>query len=88
MAVSALFILGAGLSYGFPVMLGFIGSRFADNSGSAMSIAFVIALTGNMSVNYAMGFIAKYYGIGQLLTVAIVEFLSLLILSYFIFKKL
>lgn len=85
---AGLFILGAGLSYGFPVMLGFIGRRFADLSGTAFSIALVIALIGNMLVNYAMGFIAKLYGIRQLTTVAIAEFLILIALAIVIFKNL
>jgi MFS family permease len=87
-AVAALFILGAGLSYGFPVMLGFIGNRFADVSGTAFSIALVIALVGNMSVNYAMGFIAKFLGIAHLTTVAFGEMLVMMLLAIVIFSKL
>jgi fucose permease len=87
-AVTGLFLLGAGLSYGFPVMLGFVGSRFADLSGTAFSIALVIALVGNMSVNYAMGFIAKIYGIRHLTTVAFAELMIMIMLAAAIFVKL
>jgi MFS family permease len=87
-SVAALFIMGAGLSYGFPAMLGFIGNRFADLSGTTFSIALVIALIGNMSVNYATGYIAKYFGIGYLTTVAFVEILGMMLLAIMIFRKL
>jgi len=87
-AVAGLFIIGAGLSYGFPVMLGFIGSRFAGISGTAFSIALVISLFGNMSINYAMGFVAKYSGIRHLTTIAFAELIMMGIMSIAILRKL
>ena len=86
-SVSGLFLLGAGLSYAFPVMLGLIGSRFADTSGTAMSIALVIGLVGNMAVNYLMGAVAKFYGTGNLLLFATVEFVILVSLAAVIFRR-
>lgn len=86
--VAGLFILGAGLACGFPLMLGFIGVRFPDLSGTAFSIALVIALIGNMTVNYGMGYIAKIYGINNLTSVAFAEFFVMLALLLLIFRKL
>lgn len=65
-AILAIIITGAGFAAGFPVILGYIGQLYAHLSGTAFSIAFVIALTGNALVNYFFGFISNAYGIKQL----------------------
>ncbi len=69
-------------------MLGFVGDRFKELSGTAFSIAFVIALIGNMIINYSMGFIVQKYGVSQLTTVGFVEFLIMALLCVAILKKL
>ena len=86
-AVIALFLFGAGLAGGFPFMLGFVGDRFAKLSATAFSIAFTIALTGNVIVNYLVGQISKTSGIGNLITVIAVEYVALVITGLFIFRK-
>lgn len=58
-------LIGIGLSAGFPVMLGYIGDLYSNKSGTAFSIVFVIALTGNMAINKLMGRIAQEHGIAQ-----------------------
>ena len=65
-AFSALVITGVGLAAGFPVILGYIGELYARFSGTAFSIALVIALTGNAIINYCFGFIADQYSINYL----------------------
>lgn len=65
-----LFLAGAGLSAGFPVMLGFVGQYFATISATAISFVFVIALTGNMLINYFTGVIIQQYGISKLIPVS------------------
>ncbi len=87
MAVTGLILSGAGLAAGFPVMLGLIGSRYAELSGTAFSIALFIALIGNMSVNYCMGIIARNFGIRHLITVAFAELLVMILLYILIFRK-
>jgi len=87
-AVSGLILIGAGLAAGFPIMLGYVGDRFKELSGTAFSIAFVIALFGNMIINYSMGFIVQKYGIRQLTTVGFVEFFIMALLCIAILKKL
>lgn len=87
-AVSGLVLLGAGLASGFPVMLGLAGSRFADISGTAFSIILVIALSGNMLVNYIMGIIANKYGIHHLADIAFAELAAMSILGIIIINKI
>jgi fucose permease len=85
--VLALVLLGAGLANGFPVMLGITGSRYAERSGTAFSFVLVVALTGNMLVNYFMGVIAKNYGVYQLTNVALAELAVMILLGVFIFRS-
>ena len=62
-AASGLFLLGAGLAAGFPVMLGMVGERYSQLSGTAFSLVLFVALTGNMIVNFFMGLVARNTGI-------------------------
>ncbi|HEY5367633.1 MAG TPA: MFS transporter [Hanamia sp.] len=87
-AVIGLILIGAGMAAGFPIMLSYVGNRFKELSGTAFSIAFVIALLGNMIINYGMGFIVQKYGIRQLTTVGFVEFFIMALLCIFILKKI
>lgn len=87
-AVCGLILVGGGLAAGFPIMLGFVGDRFKELSGTAFSIAFVIALIGNMIINYCMGFIVQRYGVRHLITVGLVEFFIMMILCIAILNKL
>jgi hypothetical protein len=59
-------MLGAGFAASFPVILGYIGHIYANLSGTAFSIAFVIGLTGNTLINYSFGLISNRYGTKQL----------------------
>jgi len=86
-AALGLFLLGTGLAGGFPIMLGFVGDRFIKLSGTAFSIAFVIALTGNMLINYLMGIIAQRYGIHHLMNLTFVMLAAMITLGAIILKK-
>lgn len=88
MAVSGLLILGAGLAAGFPIMLGLVGNRYSELSGTAFSFVLTVALLGNMLINYMMGIIAKNFGIRHLITVAFAELLILILLATVILNKL
>ena len=55
-------MLGAGLAPGFPVMLGLAGDMFKEVSATAFSFAMLIALTGNILINYATGVLTDKYG--------------------------
>ena len=59
LAFAGLMLCGLGLAAGFPVILGYIGQLYAQLSGTAFSIALVIALLGNTLINYFFGIIAE-----------------------------
>jgi FHS family glucose/mannose:H+ symporter-like MFS transporter len=86
-AVAGLIILGAGLAGGFPLMLGLAGHRFAALSGTDLSIILVIALAGNMLVNYMMGVVAHKYGIRYMTSFTFAELAVMCILGLIILKK-
>ena len=65
-AFTGLIITGIGLSGGFPVILGYIGQLYEKLSGTAFSIALVIALIGNTVINYFFGIIAQNYTAARL----------------------
>jgi MFS transporter, FHS family, glucose/mannose:H+ symporter len=83
-----LVLSGAGLAGGFPIILGFAGERFAALSGTAFSFLFVVALIGNMLVNYAMGLIVHHYGVQHLTTVSYIGAVVMASLFYFIVQQL
>ena len=86
-SVTGLIILGAGLASGFPVMLGFVGNRFNELSGTAFSLVLFIALFGNTLINYGMGIIAQSFGIQHLITFAFAETFIMMVLFFIILGK-
>ncbi len=72
-SVIAMIFLGAGFSAAFPVILGYIGEIYTNLSGTAFSIALVIALLGNTLINYSIGAISEAYGIGKFPVVLIIS---------------
>ncbi|HYJ39125.1 MAG TPA: MFS transporter [Chitinophagaceae bacterium] len=87
-AVAGLISLGMGLAGGFPIILGIVGERYAERSGTAFSFVLLFALTGNILVNYLMGLIAKSSGIYQLSNIIFLELGVLLCLFVLIFFQL
>jgi MFS family permease len=87
-AVTGLTLMGAGLASGFPIMLGFVGERYSELSGTAFSLVFTIALVGNMLVNFSMGLIANAYGIQHLTTMAFFLLILMVLLSIIILRKI
>ena len=61
----ALILVGIGSAAGFPVILSYVAELYSSLSGTAFSLVFVIALLGNILVNYTMGVISYLYGIEQ-----------------------
>ena len=88
LAMTGFMVLGAGLAGGFPIMLGFVGARYAGLSGTAFSFVLVIALIGNMVINYLMGIISDRFGTRHLLTVAFAEAVLMIILWQIIKRKI
>ncbi|MRR22494.1 hypothetical protein EG830_05880 [bacterium] len=87
-AAAGLFLLGSGMAAGFPTMLGIVGNRYPDLSGTAFSFVFVIALLGNMLVNYSMGIVAETHGIKHLTTFTFAELAVLVLIATSIFGRL
>jgi MFS family permease len=87
-AFAALIITGAGLAAGFPVILGYVGQLYAQLSGTAFSIALVIALTGNTVISYFFGFIVDKYSINYLPLLIIACIICMLILLFLIKQKI
>jgi MFS family permease len=70
-------LIGTGLAAIFPVVLGYVGDRYPQQSGTAFSTIFVVALAGNMAINKAFGYVAHNFGVQQFPLVLI----GLLVLS-------
>jgi MFS transporter, FHS family, glucose/mannose:H+ symporter len=85
-AFISLIITGIGLAAGFPVILGYIGQLYARLSGTAFSIAFVIALTGNTLINYLFGIIAKNYTVTSL-PLLVIACIACMIIILLMIKK-
>jgi MFS family permease len=88
LAVMGLVLLGAGLANGFPIMLGFVGDRYTELSGTAFSLVLFIALLGNTLINYEMGIIAQNFGIRHLITVAFAGSTVMILLCLVILNKI
>lgn len=59
LALPGLLLIGIGFAAGFPIILGYIGDQYPGLSGTAFSVAFVIALTGGMLLPYIAGWIGN-----------------------------
>ncbi len=86
--LAGLLLLGGGLAAGFPIMLGIVGSRFSNLSGTAFSFVLVIGLLGNTLVNYGMGIIAQNFGVKYLPSVASGEMALMVIIFYLIMRQI
>ncbi|HJU65852.1 MAG TPA: MFS transporter, partial [Gemmatimonadaceae bacterium] len=62
-AAAGVFLLGAGFAATFPVVLGFVGDRYARLSGTAFSVAIVMALVGGMLLPWTTGVLGATYGL-------------------------
>lgn len=64
-SLTAALLLGAGLAAAFPVVLSYIGDLYPQQSGTAFSTIFFIALIGNMTINKSFGALAQIHGLRQ-----------------------
>ncbi len=87
-AIFGLVLLGIGFAAAFPVVLGYIGDIYKHLSGTAFSIALVIALSGNMIINYATGVIAQAYGIKYFTAVLLISLILITIILSFALKNI
>ncbi len=63
-AISAV-LIGLGFAAIFPTTLAQAGSAFAEYSGTAFSVIFVMALSGGMTAPWLAGRIAQSHGVGM-----------------------
>jgi len=81
-----MFLIGGGLAPGFPVMLGVIGEIFKEVSGTAFSFAMLIALTGNIIINYLTGILTENFGMSIYPYVILTEIVMMLFIFLLIRK--
>jgi fucose permease len=86
MIMVSVFLLGAGMAAGFPVMYALVGKRYPHMSATAFSFVLVIALIGNMLINYGMGWVAEHYGIEYLSAVIWGETVLMALLCFLILQ--
>jgi len=87
LALAGLILLGAGFAAVFPVLLGIVGDLYPTLSGTAFSIVFVIALTGNTLLNYLTGHIAQIFGIVHLPIILLASMIVTSVLLRMAFRK-
>lgn len=82
LAAAAIFFTGVGFAATFPVVFGWLGERYQALSGTAFSMALVMALTGGMILPYTTGLLSERYGMrASLLIVPIALVLAALLFA-------
>ena len=61
-AALGVFMLGVGFAATFPTVLGFVGERYAELSGTAFSLVIAMALCGGMLLPWLAGILGASYG--------------------------
>src|SRR5262249_27469018 len=79
-------LIGCGLAAIFPVVLGYVGDRYPQLSGTAFSTIFVSALVGNMVINKTFGYVAQKHGVVQYPTMMLVLLAVSAFLLFIVFK--
>lgn len=74
------FLMGAGLAAGFPVVLGYAGDLYPHVSGTAFSMLFVMALTGGSLLPLAAGWIGSEFDLRVSFVMAPAALLLMLLL--------
>ena len=80
-------LIGAGLASTFPVVLSILGTRYPTLSGTAFSVALVIALIGQNMMNSTMGIASQEVGIGIYPYFMIASLVIMLLLFKYTTKK-
>ena len=60
----AMVLMGLGFSAAFPLLFAFIAELFPTLTGTAFGFVLMIALCGNMLLNFGMGLVSEVWGIG------------------------
>lgn len=87
-AATGVFLLGCGFAATFPVVLGFVGDRYEQLSGTAFSVVIVMALTGGMLLPYATGALGAVYGLRGSFIIIPVALVLLVVLLVVVTRRL
>jgi fucose permease len=87
-AVPALVLTGVGAASIFPTTLGLAGTRFAGHSGTVFGMLFGAALSGGMSLPWALGQLGSAYGFREALMLPILGFVMIFFIQTFIGRAL
>ena len=79
-AAVGVFMLGVGFATTFPTVLGFLGHRYAELSGTAFSLVIAMALVGGMLLPWVTGIVGGRYGMRGSFVIVPVALLLLAIL--------
>lgn len=88
LAIPGLFLIGCGLAAAFPVILGYVGDRYPKLSGTAFSIAFVMALTGGMIFPYFTGVAGQSLGLRHSFIATPISLVCQAILFWIVLQKI
>lgn len=87
-AATAVFLLGCGFAPVFPVIFGVVGDRYAQLSGTALSVVIGIALVGGMLMPYATGVLASAYGLRLSFVIVPASLVGLALLLAILWRRL
>jgi MFS family permease len=88
LALAAALLIGAGLAAAFPIVLAYIGDLYPEQSGTAFSTIFFIALVGNMAINKGFGLVAQSYGIRQYTVVMLLCLAASAVLLWLVVRQI
>ncbi len=87
-AATGVFLVGAGLAAGFPVILSFVGDRYAELTGTAFGIVLVMALTGGSLLPYITGAVGQAKGLRVSLIIVPIALALQLVLLILVLRRL
>jgi fucose permease len=86
-AVGGVLVTGLALAGIFPTVLGIVGNRFQEHSGTIFGLLFTIALCGGMTMPWAAGHIAERAGIRAVFVLASANFIAIAVLGRFVSRR-
>ncbi len=88
LALPGLMLVGFGFAAVFPIVLGFVGDRYPNLSGTAFSMVFVMALTGGSLMPWISGLLGKAYGLRMALSLVPAGLILMTIVFSIVLKKI
>lgn len=85
-AILGVVLIGLSFASIYPTVLGLAGTQFEESSGTVFGVLFAIALTGGMTLPWAVGQIAETYGLRSALLLPVANSLMILGLQLMLAK--